>query len=243
MSDFAIETQIDKFVDLLSKKRKIAFSEAARVLNVKESQLDEWVTTLEDRGVVELKYPVLGEPEIVLKGILPDNIKLVPEKEEVIKEPTKFESEEIENKIEPSYERTEQEESEIKSLEEKLSDLEKRMSLDNEEKEIKGLTEKITNLEKDVLGVTEEMDVSKLKEELFETLIIISTLDDVEKINYYLSFIERIVLALKTKNAWDNVDKDLMVSALKSTAESWKTYGKEDMSKTFEEMYKKIEMI
>jgi hypothetical protein len=218
MSDFVIETQIDKLIDLLSKRRKIALSEAARILNVKESQLDVWISTLEDNGVVELKYPVLGEPEIVLKGILPENLKIIseakkPESKEV-KEP---EIKEGEKEIEPS--------------------------LEAEEKEIKGLEEKINGLEKRVSEVAEELDISKLKEELFETLIIISSLNDFEKISSYLSFIERIVLVLKAKKAWDKVDKDLMTSTLKSTTENWRDSGKEDIAKIFEETAKKIEMI
>jgi hypothetical protein len=218
MSDFVIETQIDKLIDLLSKRRKIALSEAARILNVKESQLDVWISTLEDNGVVELKYPVLGEPEIVLKGILPENLKIIseakkPESKEV-KEP---EIKEGEKEIEPS--------------------------LEAEEKEIKGLEEKINGLEKRVSEVAEELDISKLKEELFETLIIISSLNDFEKISSYLSFIERIVLVLKAKKAWDKVDKDLMISTLKSTTENWRDSGKEDIAKIFEETAKKIEMI
>jgi hypothetical protein len=225
MSDFVIETQIDKLIDLLSKRRKIALSEAARILNVKESILDTWISTLEDRGVVELKYPVLGEPEIVLKGILPENLKIIPEakkpEEKIEVKVQKPEISEAERKLEPSY--TE--------------------ALESEEKEIKGLEEKITNLEERILEVSEEMDITKLKEELFEVLIIISSLDDTEKITSYLSFIERIIMALKAKKAWDKVDKDLMVSTLKNISGNWKESGKEDISKIFEEMAKRIETI
>jgi len=208
MNDFVIETQIDRLIDLLSKRRKITLSEAARILNVKESQIDEWVSTLEDRGVVELKYPVLGEPEIVLKGILPE--KLTPE----IKKP----KEPVEPEVKETYQKEEILETE----------------------EIKKLSEKINNLEKKISEEEREIEISKLKEELFETLIIISSLDNIEKISYYLSFIERIILALKAKNAWDKVDKDLMISTLKSTAENWKDSKREDMVKIFEEMAKKL---
>lgn len=228
MSEFVIETQIDALIDLLSKRRKIALSEAARILNVKESVLETWVSTLEDNGVVELKYPILGEPEIVLKGILPENLKIISEAkkseekvETAAEQKVEEKPQEIGKKIEPSYMET----------------------LEAEEKEIKGLTEKITNLEKNITEVKEEVDISRLKEELFETLIIILSLDDIEKITYYLSFIERIIIALKTKNAWEKVDKDLMITSLKSTATSWKSSGKEETAKIFEEVAKKIEMI
>ncbi len=255
MEDFVIETQIDKLIDLLSKKRKIALSEAARVMNVKESQMDAWISTLEDRGVVELKYPVLGEPEIVLKGIMPENIRLAKEdkkmeerkeaieekkSEEVYEAPKEKVSEyageyEIREERKPTYERIETEE--IKALEEKVKNLEA------DEKEVKALEEKMINLEKRVIEVTEEIDISKLKEELFETLIIISALNDIEKITNYLGLIEKIVLVLKAKKAWDEVDKDLMISTLRSMSENWRESKKEGIAKTLEEMAKKIETI
>jgi hypothetical protein len=266
MSDFVIETQIDKLIELLSKRRKIALSEAARTLNISENQLEMWVSTLEDRGVVDLKYPVLGEPEIVLKGILPDNLKIIPEiqkPEETseFKEAPKKEGGflgHFEKKAEPPYEKLESsytgkletEEKEIKHIEEKISNLEKKISessfskaLESGEKDIKTLEEKESGLEKKMLEIRDEIDTSKLKEELFEVLVIISTINNIEKIASYLTFIERIILALKAKKAWDKVDKDLMVSTLKNMAENWKASGKENMSKVFEEMSKKIETI
>jgi len=275
MSDFIIETQIDKLIDLLSKKRKIPLTEAARELNISESQLESWVSTLEDNGVVELKYPVLGQPEIVLKGLLPENLKIASEDKggkiefkefsrEAPKEAPKQQEERSEKKIETSYvgkieeeekeikslrekiSNLENEEKEIKYLEEKFSNLEKKISDSPKpigEKEIKSAEEKISNLEKKISEVTEEIDISKLKEELFEILIIISSLNDVRKIASYLTFIERIILALKAKKAWDSVDKDLMVLTLRSTSVNWKDIGKVDMSRVFEEMAKRIETI
>ena len=276
MDDFIIETQIDKLIDLLSKKRKIPLSDAARELNISEGQLEAWVSILEDSGVVELKYPVLGQPEIVLKGLLPESLKVAQEakkQEEKIefkefnreapKEEEKFER--FEKKIETTYVgKIEDEEKEIKSLKEKIDsleneekkikylegkigNLEKRIlessNKPSEEKEIKSIEEKMDNLEKKISKITEEIDISKLKEELFEVLIIISSLNDAEKITSYLTFIERIILALKAKKAWDKVDKDLMVSALRSVAGNWKEAGKGDISKIFEEMAKRIETI
>jgi hypothetical protein len=259
MDDFIIETQIDKLIDLLSKKRKIPLSDAARELNISEGQLEAWVSILEDSGVVELKYPVLGQPEIVLKGILPESLKVAQEakkQEEKIefkefnreapKEEEKFER--FEKKIETSYVgKIEDEEKEIKSLKEKIGNLEKRIlessNKPSGEKEIKSVEERMDNLEKKISKVTEEIDISKLKEELFEVLIIISSLNDAEKITSYLTFIERIILALKAKKAWDKVDKDLMVSALRGVAGNWKEMGKGDISKIFEEMAKRIETI
>jgi len=212
-----METETRKLIDLLIKKRKMTLSEAAKNLNIKEMQLNEWVSTLEERGVVEVKYPVLGEPEVVLKSLLPDDIILVPEKKEVVAPQVK--EVEVEKETE-TYK-----------------------ILETEDKEIKELTEKTSELEKKTLELTQEMDISNLKEELFETLIIILSLDNIERIAYYLSLIERVILALKAVKAWEDIDKDLMVSSLKSTANNWRKSGKEDTAKIFDEMSKRIEMI
>jgi uncharacterized protein with GYD domain len=73
MVEFFIETNIDKFIDLLRKKKRVRISEAAKILKVTQKQVDEWVFTLEDKGIVNLKYPVLGEPEAVLIEETPED--------------------------------------------------------------------------------------------------------------------------------------------------------------------------
>jgi len=80
MIEFFIETSIDKLLNLLRKKKRIRISEASKILKVSQKQIDEWVFTLEDRGIVDLKYPVLGEPEIVLKPLPPEEIASLEKK-------------------------------------------------------------------------------------------------------------------------------------------------------------------
>lgn len=74
MVEFFIETTIDKFISLVRKRKRIRISEAAKILGVTQKQVDEWVFTLEDRGIVELKYPVFGEPEVVIIEETPEQI-------------------------------------------------------------------------------------------------------------------------------------------------------------------------
>ena len=62
MVEFFIETTIDKLISLLRKRKRIRISEAAKILKVRQKKIDEWIFTLEDRGMVDLKYPVFGEP-------------------------------------------------------------------------------------------------------------------------------------------------------------------------------------
>jgi hypothetical protein len=65
--DFFIQTSIDKLICLLREKKRLKLSDAAKTLKVTQKKIDEWVFMLEDKGIVDLKYPILGEPEIVLK--------------------------------------------------------------------------------------------------------------------------------------------------------------------------------
>jgi hypothetical protein len=81
MVEFFIETTIDKFISLVRKRKRIRISEAAKILGVTQKQVDEWVFTLEDRGIVELKYPVLGEPEVAIIEETPEQIAAATRKE------------------------------------------------------------------------------------------------------------------------------------------------------------------
>jgi hypothetical protein len=74
MVEFFIETAIDKLISLLRKRKRIRISEAAKILKVSQKQIDEWVFTLEDKGIVDLKYPVFGEPEVVIKELTPEQV-------------------------------------------------------------------------------------------------------------------------------------------------------------------------
>jgi predicted ArsR family transcriptional regulator len=237
MDEFIIETQVDNLIDLLNKRRKITLSEAARILNVRESQVEQWVGTLEDRGVVELKYPVLGEPEIVIKSVIPENLKIEAKKQEVKPEEVIASNEEVKEEMHEEVREKQPEEKMEKSYPEAKEILEV------EEKEIKDVTERISNLEKKLTEVSEEVDISKLKEDLFETLIIISSLENTERITSYISHIERIILFLKAKNILDKTDRDLIVSTLKNVSENWKYEKNEEIAKIFDEMIKKIETI
>lgn len=81
MVEFFIETAIDKLIKLLRKRKRIRISEAAKILKVTQKQLDEWVFTLEDRGIVDLKYPVFGEPEVVIKEMTSEEVEAEDVKE------------------------------------------------------------------------------------------------------------------------------------------------------------------
>ena len=93
---------------------------------------------------------------------------------------------------------------------------------------------KLEGIESKVSELSHEMDIVKFKEELFEVLLIISTLKDKEKISFYLSFFERLIRVMKVKNLWEEVDAELMKDVMKSISENWREYKKDELANLFE---------
>ena len=89
-------------------------------------------------------------------------------------------------------------------------------------------------MENKLSELAHEIDMTKFKEELFEVLLIISTLKDEEKISFYLNFFEKLIKVMKMKKIWDEVDKELMKDVLNGVAENWREYKREDLAKLFE---------
>lgn len=337
MVEFFIETSIDKLLDLVRKRKRIRISEASKILKVSQKQIDEWVFTLEDKGIVELKYPVLGEPEIVLKAT-PEEVVPKEEKEKVkletriipgkpikkkelpkfkprkkipkaLEKPEKIPKEKtrakmvkkviekpevsvsehakvvekikaLENRISAIASQKAEEVSpksvyvneKLKFLESKLHEFSRKLREGEKEKyevekplleKIETIENKLVELSKDVSKekeiisetkdtskrleaienkmstIAHEVDIAKFKEELFEVLLIISTLKDKNKILFYLNFFERLVSVMKAKELWDEVDEEVMKDTMKAIAEGWREYKKEELAKIFEEWLKK----
>lgn len=142
--DFLIKTSIDKLIGLLRERKRVKLSDAARTLKVSQKKIDEWVFMLEDRGIVDLKYPILGEPEIVLKQDVPEEIllppkemkietKIIPGKPIKKEELPVFKPSNVPEESE-TYEKAESTESydnivnELKSLESRISEMASRRS-------------------------------------------------------------------------------------------------------------------
>jgi len=221
MAELIIETTIDKFLKLLREKKKVPISEALRVLKITESQLESWIGSLEDHGIVELKYPVLGEPEIVLKGEIPEELP-----EELKTEPRK----EIEKEIieEP-----------IESIEEKSKKMIEKISTVKEE-EVKAISKKLENLESRVSKLSYEIDSSNFKEELFEVLIVVAGMKDIKRISGYLKIVENIIKIMKSRKLWSRVDEKLTTTVLEEVAENWREKGNINIAKIFEEVAERI---
>jgi hypothetical protein len=50
-----IQTDADRLISLVDTKGKITAKEAAKILGIKESQIEEWADFLEKHGILNLK--------------------------------------------------------------------------------------------------------------------------------------------------------------------------------------------
>jgi len=60
-------TKVDEMVALLEKEGKKTFKELSNRLSVPESLIENWCKVLEEHGLVEVEYPVVGNPSVKLK--------------------------------------------------------------------------------------------------------------------------------------------------------------------------------
>jgi DNA-binding TFAR19-related protein (PDSD5 family) len=101
------------------------------------------------------------------------------------------------------------------------------------------VSKRLESVENNISELAHETDITKFKEELFEVLLIISTLKDKKKITFYLKFFERLIKVMKAKKVWDEVDEELMKDVLTGVAENWREYKREELAKLFEYWLKK----
>ena len=62
-----IITNYDRILDLVRTRGNIKLDEIARILGLKEESVAQELQTLEDNGLVDVKYPAFGEPLIYYK--------------------------------------------------------------------------------------------------------------------------------------------------------------------------------
>lgn len=67
LGEIPIITDYDRIFELVKRRQSMKLDEIARVLALKEEQVAQELQTLEDNGLVEVKYPAFGEPLIVYK--------------------------------------------------------------------------------------------------------------------------------------------------------------------------------
>ena len=133
IKDMMIETPIDKLIKIVKEREKISVSEMAKELGVSQTQIEDWVRILEERDFIELRYPTMGEPVIILKRVTESKVnkkekKFEKEKEKIDKKTEKFEEKitETEKKIEV----TDREVSEMeKELHKRIENVEKNIKM------------------------------------------------------------------------------------------------------------------
>lgn len=65
--DMPIVTDYDRIFELVKRRQTMKLDEIARVLALKEEMVAQELQTLEDNGLVDVKYPAFGEPLIVYR--------------------------------------------------------------------------------------------------------------------------------------------------------------------------------
>jgi len=220
MEDHVIETSIDQLIQFLKEKGKMNVSEAADFLKMTQKQIEPILNTLEENSIIEIKYPVIGEPKIILKPNAPERIEI---RKSQIKEAVP----------ETAEERTA---IERPTISEKL---EMKPEIKGEEAEI--VNKKMEKLENEIFDLSNKVDTSIFKENLSEILLIIAGLRDIEKISFYLKEVLSIIHKMKEKSMWTDEDRDLATTMLKDISENWKEYGNMEIANLFDEIRGKIE--
>jgi hypothetical protein len=59
-----IETDIDKMMNILETKKAISIGELSKQLNIKVELIENWAKILEEHGLIEIDYPIIGLPKL-----------------------------------------------------------------------------------------------------------------------------------------------------------------------------------
>ena len=59
-----IETEIDKLMDLIEKKKSVSIGELSQELKVSIEQIENWAKILEENNMIEIEYPIIGLPKL-----------------------------------------------------------------------------------------------------------------------------------------------------------------------------------
>jgi len=63
-----IETDIDRLLKLITEKKTVDLGYLSKELKIDVERLEIWAKLLEDRGFIEIEYPILGLPKLRIKG-------------------------------------------------------------------------------------------------------------------------------------------------------------------------------
>ncbi|HLD12632.1 MAG TPA: hypothetical protein VJB87_03495 [Candidatus Nanoarchaeia archaeon] len=63
------ETDLDRVYELIKTKKSVKMSDVASQFSISKKQAEEWAAILEKNGLIEMYYPILGEPELRWKSL------------------------------------------------------------------------------------------------------------------------------------------------------------------------------
>ncbi|MBI1973503.1 hypothetical protein HYS54_01695 [Candidatus Micrarchaeota archaeon] len=69
-----LQTMVDKLSDLVVKHREISSSDAARLLRIKDSQVEEWARALEKQGFISVDYSAMRGMVLKQRSLTPSEI-------------------------------------------------------------------------------------------------------------------------------------------------------------------------
>lgn len=59
-----IETDIDKLMEIIDEKKVVSIDYLSKTLKISVERLESWAKLLEDRGLIEIEYPIIGLPKL-----------------------------------------------------------------------------------------------------------------------------------------------------------------------------------
>lgn len=59
-----IETDIDKLMTIIEEKKSVSIEDMSKQLNVEVEQVENWAKILEEHGLIEIEYPIIGLPKL-----------------------------------------------------------------------------------------------------------------------------------------------------------------------------------
>jgi hypothetical protein len=59
-----VETDIDKLIKIIDKKKAINIGDLSKELNISIDRVESWAKILEDHGLIEIEYPIIGLPKL-----------------------------------------------------------------------------------------------------------------------------------------------------------------------------------
>jgi len=59
-----IETDIDKLMEIIDEKKIVGLDYLSKALKISTEKLEVWAKMLEDRGLIEIEYPIIGLPKL-----------------------------------------------------------------------------------------------------------------------------------------------------------------------------------